>query len=228
MIELTPVEARVVGALIEKEVTTPDQYPLSLKGLTVACNQKSNRDPVMNLEESEVQQVLDDLSKRNLVAEVIFGSRVTKYKHRFCNSEFSPLQLNSRQLGVLCVMLLRGPQTPGELRTRTQRLSEFADVSAVEQCLESLIEYAKGTLIVKLAREPGKRESRFMHLFSGEPSDLPAFNQNEYETGSESTGFRPGSSTSDQESRIALLEEALSELRGEFDSLKAQWDELNG
>lgn len=227
MIELTSLEARVVGALIEKEITTPDQYPLSLKGLTVACNQKSNREPVMNLTEEEVQNTVDTLSKRNLVAEVIFGSRVTKYKHRFCNSEFSELQLNSRQLGVLCVMLLRGPQTPGELRTRTQRLCEFDDVGAVETSLETLVNFPKGALIVKLAREPGKRESRFMHLFSGEPflgTDVEALNSSSGVDDMCANDLKD----SGQADRIATLESELAQLRREFDELKNQWDELNG
>lgn len=216
MIEIEPIEARVLGALIEKEATTPDQYPLTLKGLTAACNQKSNREPVMNLSDEEVQNTLDTLATRNLVAEVILGGRVVKHKHRFCNTEFTTLRLNSRQLGVLCVMLLRGPQTPGELRTRTQRLCDFNDVQSVDTVLESLIDYDKGALVVKLEREPGRRESRFGHLFSGMPEVSVA--QVTY------TGTSNGPS---QEERIQSLEQELSTLRSEFDELREQWDELN-
>ncbi len=227
MIELSHIEARVLGSLIEKELTTPDQYPLSLKAVTVACNQKSNREPVMNLSEGEVQNTLDGLAHRNLVADVLVGSRVAKFKHRFCNTEFSTLHLNSRQLGVVCVMLLRGPQTPGELRTRTQRLCEFADVHSVESCLDSLIDFEKGALVVKLAREPGRRESRFAHLFSDLPSDSntvsTAFSGSPQEVSSTST---PESDTN-QAQRIQDLEQELLTLREEFDELKAQWLAFN-
>jgi len=166
MIELTELDARVIGVLIEKEKTTPDQYPLSVNGLTVACNQKSNREPVMSLSESEVLDVLDGLLKKNLVSEVVFGSRVKKYKHRFCNTEFSKLKLSSGELGIVCVMLLRGAQTPGELRSRTQRLCEFSSVAEVESTLEALMSRDTGALVARLEREPGKRESRYIQLFS--------------------------------------------------------------
>ena len=130
---LSLYETRVIGALLEKERTTPDQYPLTLNALTTACNQKSNRDPVLELEETEVREVLDDLLKKHLVSEQEgFGSRVTKIKHRFCNTEFSDLQLSDRAVAVLCVLFLRGPQTPGELRSRTNRLCSFDDVQQVE------------------------------------------------------------------------------------------------
>lgn len=236
MLQLSPIEARVLGALIEKEVTTPDQYPLSLNSLTVACNQKSNREPVMNLSQEDVQSCIDDLTKRNFVGEVIFGSRVTKYKHRFCNTEFSPLQLNPRQLGILCVMLLRGPQTPGELRTRTQRLSNFSDVEEVENCLDHLMSEEKGPLVVKLAREPGKRESRYMHLFycdddmsavtgpsvivSSASAPAAAFTNDASQTSSED-------SQNSYEQRISELETELLTLREEFDTLRAQWEDFN-
>ena len=122
MVELSQHEARIIGSLLEKELTTPEQYPLSLNALTVACNQKSNREPVMFLEDSNVSSIAQALIDRNLVNNVVVGSRVTKYKHRFCNTEFSQLHLDPKELAVVCVMLLRGPQTPGELRSRTNRL----------------------------------------------------------------------------------------------------------
>jgi len=168
-IELNDLEARVIGALIEKAVTTPEQYPLSLNALINACNQKSNREPVMDLDRAAVQDTLDSLVKQYLVSDRGgFGSRVTKYKHRFCNTEFGSLQFSDQELGIICVMLLRGPQTPGELRTRTNRLCRFVDVGEVEATLEALIAREDGPFVVKLAREPGKRESRYAHLFSGE------------------------------------------------------------
>lgn len=158
--------------MLEKEITTPEQYPLSLNGLTNACNQKSNREPVLNLSESEVQNVLDELAAMNLVNDQgAFGGRVAKYQHRFCNTEFGNLQFSPQQRAIICVMLLRGPQTPGELRTRTNRLAEFSNVSEVETALDDLQSLDGTSYVVKLAREPGKRESRYGHLFSGDFED---------------------------------------------------------
>lgn len=168
-IELSPVEARVIGCLIEKEVTTPDYYPLTLNSLTSACNQKSNREPVMALSEVDVQEAVDSLIGRRLVSdESGFNSRANKFQHRFCNTEFGDLKLTKQEKGIVCCMLLRGAQTPGELRTRTNRLAEFSDVKEVEAILERLAAREEGALVVKLPREAGKRESRYMHLFSGE------------------------------------------------------------
>lgn len=168
-IELNPVEARVIGCLIEKEVTTPDYYPLTLNSLTSACNQKSNREPVMALSELDVQEAVDSLIGRRLVSdESGFNSRASKFQHRFCNTEFGDLKLTKQEKGIVCCMLLRGAQTPGELRTRTNRLAEFSDVKEVEAILERLAAREEGALVVKLPREAGKRESRYMHLFGGE------------------------------------------------------------
>jgi len=167
-IKLTPYEARVIGCLIEKEITTPEQYPLSLNALTNACNQKSNRDPVLDLDEATVQQTVDGLVKKYLVsAGSGFGNRVTKYQHRFCNTEFGDLKLSKQETALVCELLLRGPQTPGELRTRTERLCRFVDVQEVETTLVKLMDREE-PLAARLPREPGKRESRFMHLFFGE------------------------------------------------------------
>lgn len=167
LVQLSSEQARVIGVLIEKEITTPDQYPLSLNALTLGCNQKSSREPIMQLNETDVQNVLDELRDKNMLFEhQTSGSRVVKYKHRFCNTEFSSLQFSPQQLAIVCVLLLRGPQTPGELRTRTNRLSEFANVNEVESALEALFDLNTERLVVKLAREPGKRESRYAHLFS--------------------------------------------------------------
>ena len=168
-IELSPLEARVLGSLIEKEVTTPEQYPLSLSALTHACNQKSSRDPVLRLTESEVQETVDGLLKKHLVSDRGgFGSRVTKYQHRFCNAGFGSLEFSTQELGILCVLMLRGPQTPGELRSRTNRLCDFSDVNETERVLNRLMEREDGPFVARLPREPGKRESRFVHLFCGE------------------------------------------------------------
>jgi len=214
---LSLYETRVIGALLEKERTTPDQYPLTLNALTTACNQKSNRDPVLELEETEVREVLDDLLKKHLVSEQEgFGSRVTKIKHRFCNTEFSDLQLSDRAVAVLCVLFLRGPQTPGELRSRTNRLCSFDDVQQVESTLETLINHDQGPLVTKLPREPGKRESRYAHLFSGEVEQAV--------TTSPAVGVNNASSS--QEARITELESQVTEMKQQIADLQQQLDEL--
>lgn len=167
-IELTAHEARIIGCLIEKQITTPDQYPLSLNALINACNQKSNRDPVLELDEGTVQRTLDALSRKHFVVERSgFGSRVSKYQHRFCNTEYGTLKLDEQELAVTCELLLRGPQTPGELRSRANRMATFADVTDVEATLTRLSEREGGPFVTRLAREPGRREARFAHLFCG-------------------------------------------------------------
>ncbi|ANQ23692.1 hypothetical protein BA893_18805 [Vibrio natriegens] len=207
-VELTAIEARVIGCLIEKEVTTPDLYPLSLNALTNACNQKSNREPVMSLSESDVLDAVDALIERRLVSdESAFNSRVSKYQHRFCNTEFGDLKLTEQEKGIVCCMLLRGAQTPGEIRTRTNRLTTFRDVKEVENVLEHLASEEKGPLVVKLPREAGKRESRYMHLFCGEV-DVSAI---------ETTATMSPSSD-----RVSQLEQEVAMLREELDALKAQ------
>src|SRR6195256_3898684 len=168
-IVFSPNEARVIGCLIEKEITTPDQYPLSLNALTNACNQKTNRDPVVDLSEATVQQTVDSLMKKYMVSDKSagYGGRVTKYKHRFCNTEFGSLKFSKQEFGIICVLLLRGPQTPGELRARTNRLCEFTDAAHVEATLRTLMTREDGPFIARLTRSPGARESRYAHLFSG-------------------------------------------------------------
>src|ERR1700733_10385964 len=167
-IELTALEARVIGCLIEKAITTPDQYPLSLNALVNACNQKSNRDPVLELSEADVKHTVDALSRKHFVMEKSgFGSRVPKYQHRFCNTEYGTLKLDPRELAIVCELLVRGPQTPGELRSRAARMAEFTDVSEVEAALTRLSEREDGPFVTQLAREPGRRDSRWAHLFSG-------------------------------------------------------------
>lgn len=158
-------EQRILGVLMEKEVTTPDQYPLSLNTLTNACNQKSNRDPVLNLDESVVAETLDALEQKKLVFRITQGSRVQKFKHRFCNTEFGDLRFNKQQFAVICELLLRGPQTPGELRSHCLRMAPFRDVTEMETVLQSLLQRDEGALIALLPKEPGKREAKYMHLF---------------------------------------------------------------
>jgi len=167
MITLSAEQCRIIGVMLEKETTTPEQYPMSLNGITTACNQKSNREPVMSLSESDVQNSIDELSKMNqLMIDHKASGRVSKYYHYFCDTEFGNLKFSAQQRAVICVLLLRGPQTPGELRTRTNRLADFADVREVETALEQLQNLNGQTLVKKLEREPGKRESRYVHLFS--------------------------------------------------------------
>jgi uncharacterized protein len=169
-IELTPLETRVIGCLIEKQITTPEQYPLSLNALANACNQKSNRDPVLDLAEGDVQAVVDGLVRKFHVSEHSgFGSRVAKYQHRFCNTEYGSLNFSAQELAIVCELFLRGPQTPGELRSRASRLAHFNDVGEVEAALERLARRDDGPFVARLPREPGRRESRHAHLFSGEP-----------------------------------------------------------
>ncbi|KAA9001665.1 DUF480 domain-containing protein [Affinibrenneria salicis] len=166
--QLTALEIRVIGCLLEKQITTPEQYPLSLNALTLACNQKTNREPVMELDEGDVQQTLDALLKKHFLHTLSgFGNRVVKYEHRFCNSEFGDLKFSPAEVALVTTLLLRGAQTPGELRTRAGRLHEFSDVSEVESALAGLQQREDGPFVRRLAREPGKRESRFHHLFGG-------------------------------------------------------------
>ncbi|MGD0490622.1 MAG: DUF480 domain-containing protein [Steroidobacteraceae bacterium] len=215
-IEFTPNEARVIGCLIEKEITTPDQYPLSLNALTNACNQKTNREPVLDLSESTVQQTLDALMKKYMVSDKSagYGGRVTKYRHRFCNTEFGPLKFSAQELGTLCVMLLRGPQTPGEVRTRTNRLCEFADAEAVESTLKALMTREDGPFVARLARAPGARESRYTHLFFGAVESAP-------DPGDAPAAPAESGATATLSHRVELLEAAVAELQREIEALKA-------
>jgi uncharacterized protein YceH (UPF0502 family) len=211
-IKLTPYEARVIGCLIEKEITTPEQYPLSLNALTNACNQKSNRDPVLDLDEATVQQIVDGLVKKYLVsAGSGFGNRVTKYQHRFCNAEFGDLKLSKQETGIVCELLLRGPQTPGELRTRTERLCKFGDVQEVENTLAKLMNREE-PLVARLPREPGKRESRFMHLLFGE---------DQLTANSEDTERELELSVSERE-RLDRLERLVDELKTDVNRLESK------
>ncbi|GAL18206.1 protein of unknown function YceH [Vibrio maritimus] len=213
-IELSLVEARVIGCLIEKEVTTPDQYPLTLNSLTTACNQKSNRDPVLSLMDAEVQDAVTALIDRRLVSdESGFNSRVSKFQHRFCNTEFGDLKLTAQEKGIVCCMLLRGAQTPGEIRTRTNRLCNFTDVKEVEAVLDSMASRDSGALVVKLPREAGKRESRYMHLFSG-AVDVEQLTQ-EAAAGASQTVSTP------TQARIESLENEVKALKQELNELKS-------
>jgi uncharacterized protein YceH (UPF0502 family) len=213
--ELTPYQARVIGCLLEKEVTTPDQYPLSLNSLRGAINQKSNRDPVLNLDEPQVQQVVDELMKMHLISDRAGygGGRVTKYKHRFCNTEFGAFKLSEQELAIVCVLLLRGPQTPGELRSRTNRLCDFSDVGEVEAVLGEMMKREDGPLVARLPREPGRRESRYMHLFGSET-------QPELNEAVESTPPAASVAETADPGRLAALEREVAKLRRDVERLQ--------
>jgi uncharacterized protein len=213
-IELSPIEARVIGCLIEKQITTPDQYPLSLNALVNACNQKSNRDPVMSADDETIQTTLDHLIRKHLVIEKSgFGSRVPKYQHRFCNTEFGTLKFTPQELAIVCELLVRGPQTPGELRTRAARMASVSEVGQIEAALESLSSRADGPFVVRLPREPGRRDSRYAHLFSGAVTIPPL---------AEESVARPSVASAPAPSRLDRLEEEVRQLREELKDIKSR------
>jgi uncharacterized protein len=206
---LSTAEARVLGALVEKEITTPEYYPLSLNALVNACNQRSNRDPVMNLDDEEVRQALDSLNQQGLAgARSGSESRVTKYEHRL------PERFNfeRRETAVLCVLLLRGPQTPGELRGRTERMHRFTDLDEVQTALHRLME-REPPLVKVLPRQPGTKESRYAHLLSGEPEGWDASAQ----------PFAAIAADAGVDDRIARLEGEVESLHTEIAELKQQF-----
>jgi uncharacterized protein YceH (UPF0502 family) len=224
---LSPAEARVIGCLIEKQITTPDQYPLSLNALTNACNQKSNRDPVMALGETEVQQLVDLLVRKHVVMERSgFGSRVPKYQHCYCNTEFSGLKFTPQELAIVCELLLRGPQTPGELRSRAARMAAFADSAAVEGVLEALAARAEGAVVQRLPRQPGRREARYAQLLTGELSaELTAEPAAAVEPAARAEAAGDGR-VDVLEAEVRTLRTELTELRRELGELRAQWQSL--
>lgn len=220
MVTLTALQGRVIGVMLEKESTTPEQYPLSLNALTNGCNQKSNRDPVMSLSEIELQHVVDELIEmKQLIVDSGASGRVNKYKHRFCNTSFGDLQLTEQQKAIICVLLLRGPQTPGELRTRTNRLTNFTNVDEVEATLEQLQNLNNKALVKKLPREAGKRESRFIELFSElTESDCSVSEPSPASSATIPTAQQPLAL------RVEQLEQQVDELRAELARLAARFE----
>jgi uncharacterized protein len=211
-IVLNEIEARVLGALVEKDITTPDYYPLSLNALVNACNQKNNRDPVMNLEEEAVRDALNGLQEHRLAGPASGADgRVTKYEHRLQET----FNFSRGETAVLCVLLLRGPQTPGELRGRTERMHHFEDLEAVQSSLQKLMQ-RDPPLVVVLPRQPGTKEFRYAHLLSGEieAGDLASPQM-----------VSPSRSSADQE-RVSRLEEAVTALQKEVSELKLQLAEF--
>jgi uncharacterized protein YceH (UPF0502 family) len=215
-LELSEVEARVLGALIEKESTTPEYYPLSLNALVNACNQKSNRDPVMSLDEETVRRALRSLTDQYVVRSASGDSRVVKFEHRL-NELYN---FHRHEIALLCVLLLRGPQTPGELRTRTERMYSFEDLDGVHSALNLLMR-RDPPLVKVLPRQPGTKESRYMHLLSGDivPPDSASAQDDDSHPGSAQS---PGLSAAEV-SRITDLENELTVLRRELETLREQF-----
>lgn len=205
------IEARVIGSLIEKSIVTPELYPMTLNALTNACNQKTARDPVMSLTQGEVQHTIRALESKHLVrVEENFKSRAEKYSQRFCGTRYSDLQFDAAQTALVCLLLLRGAQTPGELRARSGRLHNFADNAEVVAVLDSLIGHEGGPLVTKLPRSPGRKDSEYMHLFSG-PVDLDAYA--DQAQSARSTASSKASGLSDLAERVAALEAEVAELK---------------
>lgn len=214
-LDLSANEARVIGCLMEKSVITPEQYPLTLNALTNACNQKSGRDPVMSLEPGVVQRTVRDLEEKHLVrVEENFRGRVEKYVQRFCNTRYSDFQFDAAQFAVVCLLLLRGAQTPGELRARSGRLHTFADNTAVVNALNGLVEREGEPLVVKLPRSPGRKDSEYMHLFSG-PVDVRTTRTEAAPSGK--AHDEPRGPTLAE--RVAALEAQVAELRELIESM---------
>jgi uncharacterized protein YceH (UPF0502 family) len=208
---LSANECRILGSLMEKSVTTAEQYPLTLNALVNACNQKSARTPVMSLSQGTVQHTVRSLDEQHLLRiEENFKRGVEKYTQRLCNSSYSELQFDTAQFAILCLLLLRGPQTPGELRARSGRLHEFADNNEVVTALESLVEHPVDPLVVQLPRSPGRKDSEYMHLLSGEV-DIEAHAQMVAATQPERS--EPRSSLAQLEQRLGELEVEVAELK---------------
>jgi uncharacterized protein len=211
---LTPIEARVLGALIEKEITTPEYYPLSLNALTNACNQKSNRDPVLHVEESEVRKALNHLEYQSLVRSVSStDSRVTKFEHRLQDA----FNFYRPEVAIICELLLRGPQTPGELRTRASRMHAFEDLESVHSAL-SRLEKREPSLVTVLPRQPGTKEARYAHLLGDTPPVAPAAPAHAAIT--RDNDAAPLASSNE---RIEALVAEVTELRSQIADLQAQF-----
>jgi len=215
-IELSPTEARVIGVLLEKETTTPEVYPMTLNGITTGCNQKSNREPVMSLTSNEVQTALDTLQQKKIVMKMT-GQRSIKYMQRLCNTEFSTFQFTPQERAIICLLLLRGPQTPGELRTRSARLAEFEHVGEVETTLHDLSSVDKSSLVFMLDREPGRRENRYMttltahnDLYAATP--MPSASSQTLTSNSTTAEQVPDSELQALKAQIESLEKRVSDL----------------
>jgi uncharacterized protein YceH (UPF0502 family) len=216
---LHPAEARVLGSLLEKDITTPEYYPLTLNALIAASNQKSNRDPVVSYDDQVVTRALESLRAKGFVSSVVGGhNRVPKYAHRFSER----LNLGRRELAILCELMVRGPQTPGELRNRASRMYPFSDLDEVETCLRGLMERAPDPLVTRLPHAPGTKEARYAHLLSGEPA-VPAAAPVEADA---PLPFSMAATEAGDPNRLARLEEEVSSLRDEVSQLRQQIEEF--
>ena len=209
-IQFTPNEARVIGCLMEKSVLTPDQYPLSLNSLVNACNQKSSRDPVLSLDPGVVQRAVNDLVEKKHVMTQTFGSRVEKYQQRFCNTQFAAIKFTPAEFAVVCLLLLRGPQTPGELKAHSGRLHEFAGAEEVDVALESLLTRADGPFVARLPREPRRKDHAYAHLFGGAIESAPKTADSPEREAPRAT---LGDAVQALEGRVAGLERALGDIK---------------
>ena len=217
-LNLNANESRVIGCLIEKSVVTPDQYPLTLNALTNACNQKSGRNPIMSMEQGVVQRTVRDLEASHMAStDENFKSRVEKYSQRFCNTRYSEYQFDPPQMAIVCLLLLRGPQTPGELRARSGRLFTFPDNAAVVDAVNGLIEREGEPLVVQLPRTPGRKDAEYMHLFCG-PVDVEAHASQAQAARAEGSSDRV--SMSDLADRVSKLEEELAAIKEQLASMQ--------
>ena len=213
--ELSIEEVRVLGALLEKAIFTPDQYPLTLNALMNACNQKSSRDPVLNLEPGAVQRAARQLDEKHLIKrDENFRTGVEKYSQRFCNTPFSALQLTSAEYAIVCVLLLRSKQTPGELRTRTARLHAFGSSEEVAQTLQGLIDRDGGALVARLPRAAGRQDHEYMHLLSGA---VESVSPSQLDTSAAGDGRGRTDRVAELEARLAMLSEEVARLRSLLD-----------
>jgi len=219
-VELNEIEARVLGCLVEKALTTPEYYPLTLNALTSACNQKSNRNPVMSIQEPEVARALDRLRSKHLAWETqVAGSRVPKYEHNLLNR----WRLRPQEVAVLGVLLLRGPQTLGEIRGRTARMFAFQDLKEVENTLQSLNGHENGPLTVELPRLPGHKETRFIHLLCGEP-EIEILERRLAPEASVLQVRSENERIEALEELVQTLQQQVSELKARFEDFKSQFD----
>lgn len=215
LVELSDIEVRAMGCLVEKELTTPEYYPLTLNALKMACNQKSNREPVVSYDDKTVVRAIESLREKQLALLVTgHGSRVPKYKHTFARR----FQLNEQEVAVLCVLMLRGPQTVGELRGRTARLYEFSDLAELTETLHSLSARGEGAFVMQLPRQPGRKESRYAHLLSGEPEITEEVLALPREAAVRAVFA--------EDERIAKLEAEVQELRAELEELKQRFGDF--
>jgi len=218
-IELDAVELRILGVLIEKQMATPDYYPLTLNALTNACNQKNNREPTMNLSQTDVEQALTSLRNQHWVWQIMtHGSRTAKYEHNLVEKT----QCSQRELSVLCELFLRGPQTVGELNTRTARLIESHGIIGIEQTLKKLTERENGPFVVMLPRRPGHKENRYIHLFCKPEQSEEIYQSSTTEPSSR--GIRGSERIEALEKKVSELEEALEDLSARFSSFKQQFE----